>query len=411
MGFAGPVNAGLWRNSLSESSRSNDLVIPVAVWSAIRIRDCGYSGGFWVDLSTLHVTDALVNLTCGLMCLSIWSHDRRDQCLALWGVGLLIYGVVASVLPFAPPAWIWSSASYSALEVGILLFWGGFRSFDGKAPFTRPLLFLPFAPLSVCLLLGSLGWDWSEADRAALLAHCTIAAALATYTIRSRMSWRCPRAISAYSMYIIAASVAIPALLRGTWLTPTSAEIMIALVDHVMTIVFTLSVIAMVGERDFQKAAHAARVDPLTGVLNRKGLAEAMISRTSPQTLMLVDLDHFKVINDQFGHDCGDEVLRDFTGRASATIGGAALLARLGGEEFLIVSEDKCIDEAERLAEAVRLAARREPVRAGQASIPFTVSIGVTMCNSTDDFQRAVKRADDALYQAKASGRDRVVTC
>jgi diguanylate cyclase (GGDEF)-like protein len=345
------------------------------------------------------------------MCVSIWSQERRDRCLALWGAGLLLYGVVSATVPLLPSAWIWNSISYSALEVGVLLFWGGFRSFDGKPAFTRPLLCLPLAPVGVCLVYGLLSGNWAEGNRAALLAHCTIAAALATYTIQGRLNWRCPRAMAAYSMYLIAASVAGPALLEGSWLSPITTEIFIALVDHVMTIVFTLSVIATVGLRDFQKAARAARVDPLTGALNRMGLAEALAHMTSPQTLMLVDLDHFKVINDRFGHDCGDEVLRDFTDRASATIGDAALLARLGGEEFLIVSGDRCMDSATCLAEAVRLAACSEPVRAGEASIPYTVSIGVTLRAGQEEFQHAVKRADDALYRAKATGRDRVVTC
>lgn len=324
---------------------------------------------------------------------------------------MVAYALFSAVLPLMPTSLDWQSAGYSGLEIGVVLIWCGFRSFDGKRPMTRLLLVLPAAPLLACWLVGTVSADWPEANRAALLVHCIVAAAQATYILRARTSWGGPRSIAAYSVYVIAVSVAGPALMKGTVLTPQGAEILIALVDHAMTVVLTLSVIAMVGERDFAVAVQAARHDPLTGALNRMGLAEAIAGRTTPQTLLLVDLDHFKIINDRFGHDCGDEVLRDFAGRTNATIGDAALLARVGGEEFLIVSDHQSIENASRLAEAVRAAANREPACIGQSRIPFTVSIGVTLRQGQEDFQLAVKRADDALYEAKAQGRDRVVTC
>jgi len=152
-----------------------------------------------------------------------------------------------------------------------------------------------------------------------------------------------------------------------------------------------------------------ARHDPLTGALNRTGLAEAIAGRRGDGALLLFDLDHFKSINDTFGHDGGDAVLRDFAARVRATIGDAALLARLGGEEFVVVSDGLSLAEGTHLAEAMCSAARKAPVQVGPVGIPFTVSVGVALRRGSEDLYHAIGRADAALYRAKAGGRDRVV--
>ncbi len=163
-----------------------------------------------------------------------------------------------------------------------------------------------------------------------------------------------------------------------------------------------------------------AMTDPLTGALNRRAfldLAEKeclrAIRRGTPLSLLAFDIDHFKRINDQFGHAAGDDVLRALVRHLNGTIRADEILGRIGGEEFAIMLPEADAHGAHRVAERVRaqLATLCPIVVDGGATITFTVSIGVTECfPARESLDEVFKRADAAMYQAKAAGRDRVVS-
>lgn len=362
-----------------------------------------------MDIATLHVTDALVNLTCGCMCLTIWHNQRSDRCFAYWGGGFLLFGLLAGLIPRLPSSALMQGLGYSLLDIATVAIWCGFRSFDGRRALTRAMPLVPLLPLSAGVLAAGLSRDWELADRAALVAHCVVAVLQATYVMRGATSLVRPRGLCALTIYVIAGSIAAPALL-GDRMTPMAMDAFILLADHILTIIITLSAIAMVGERDFHAVLRASLIDPLTGALNRKGLTEALGGLNGDQAILMVDLDHFKRINDRFGHAGGDEVLRHFVVRTHEAIGDRAILARLGGEEFVIVAGSRSAADAGQLAETVRVGVTSEPVVLPQETTPFTISIGVALRHAQEDFFAAMKRADQALYQAKAEGRDRVVT-
>ena len=138
-------------------------------------------------------------------------------------------------------------------------------------------------------------------------------------------------------------------------------------------------------------------------------LANANIRR-SPLSLMILDIDFFKRVNDTYGHDCGDEVLKGFADRMRAIVRGGDLLCRLGGEEFVIVMPNVAAPLARRIAERARLAVEQEPfiIDSAGKSIPVTVSIGLAECEPASDAVSLYKRADKALYRAKSEGRNRV---
>lgn len=148
--------------------------------------------------------------------------------------------------------------------------------------------------------------------------------------------------------------------------------------------------------------------DPLTGLLNRRGLArglDALLERSAaPVATLLCDLDRFKALNDVHGHEAGDEALRRVAAMLEQTAGDDALVARQGGEEFVVVAP-VVLEEATALAERVRLA-----VRTGSGDHPpLTISIGVAASPPWEPTLPALLRsADKALYRAKATGRDRV---
>ncbi|MBV8662230.1 MAG: PleD family two-component system response regulator [Hyphomicrobiales bacterium] len=166
-----------------------------------------------------------------------------------------------------------------------------------------------------------------------------------------------------------------------------------------------------------QQSIELALFDPLTGLNNRRFMENHLATmidnsrvRRAPLTLMILDIDHFKQVNDTYGHDCGDEVLKGFADRLRGIIRGGDLLCRLGGEEFVIVMPGVNVQAATRIAERARLAVQQEQfvIDATGRSIPVTVSIGLAERSADCDASSLYRRADKALYRAKAEGRNRV---
>jgi two-component system cell cycle response regulator len=161
-----------------------------------------------------------------------------------------------------------------------------------------------------------------------------------------------------------------------------------------------------------------AVIDPLTGIYNRRYAAQHLhrVMERARDTggvfaVMMMDLDRFKAINDRFGHDAGDAVLREFSHRLKENIRGVDLVARFGGEEFFVAMPDIDHVAAGQAAERIRRAVEGAPFVARGASEPIevTVSIGVAIGGAEDrDAEAVIKRADSALYQAKHGGRNRV---
>ena len=166
-----------------------------------------------------------------------------------------------------------------------------------------------------------------------------------------------------------------------------------------------------------QQSIELALFDPLTGLNNRRFLESHLSTmlenarmRRSPLTLMILDIDHFKRVNDTYGHDCGDEVLKGFADRLRGIIRGGDLLCRLGGEEFVIVMPGVNVVAATRIAERARQAIEQEAfvmATSGQV-INITTSIGLAERRDDNDPHQLYRRADQALYRSKAEGRNRV---
>ncbi|MFC4929724.1 GGDEF domain-containing protein [Massilia sp. GCM10023247] len=178
----------------------------------------------------------------------------------------------------------------------------------------------------------------------------------------------------------------------------------------------TLGAVMMSNARILAAAAHAADHDHLTGAASRRaffalaGHAHARAQRASaPLALLLFDVDHFKRINDSHGHGVGDQVLRDIVARTQATMRGIDACGRLGGEEFGVLLPDADAQSALAAAERLRSTLDRAWPRAAPATdVHYTVSIGVAVLEEEETIEGLLARADAALYQAKAGGRNRV---
>jgi two-component system cell cycle response regulator len=128
--------------------------------------------------------------------------------------------------------------------------------------------------------------------------------------------------------------------------------------------------------------------------------------------LLILDIDYFKSINDTFGHDAGDDVLREFATRVRKSIRGIDLACRYGGEEFVVVMPETDTAVAAVVAERIRrrIASEPFPIRQGSTAIDVTISVGIAALSAADDNGLTIlKRADIALYRAKRDGRNRVV--
>jgi diguanylate cyclase (GGDEF)-like protein len=157
--------------------------------------------------------------------------------------------------------------------------------------------------------------------------------------------------------------------------------------------------------------------DQLTGLLNRRGFDEAAVAALTkaheanlPTTVLMCDIDRFKAINDQFGHEFGDkvlvaiaDVLRSFAER------GQVLVARHGGEEFAALMSGVSQERAAQFAEELRQACAAKEISSEEASACVTISIGLAVCRGEIDLSKVMRMADQALYAAKHRGRNRVV--
>lgn len=174
-------------------------------------------------------------------------------------------------------------------------------------------------------------------------------------------------------------------------------------------LVGVLAMLVLRHRRTSRRMHGLAMTDELTRLANRRqllGNLQALIAAGKPCGLLIADLDLFKSINDQHGHLVGDEVLRAVAGELRHAMPPQAQLGRLGGEEFIVLLPGSAIDEAMAVAERAR-----QSIAALDASrwVPdrgITISIGVTVCAPQDDLSAALRRADEALYEAKGSGRN-----
>jgi two-component system cell cycle response regulator len=161
-----------------------------------------------------------------------------------------------------------------------------------------------------------------------------------------------------------------------------------------------------------------AVTDPLTGLHNRRYMAgqlDSLVKRAmhggEPVSALMIDIDHFKKINDSFGHDIGDEVLREFAVRLASNVRAIDLPCRYGGEEFVVIMPGTRMEDALRIAERLRTHVAGSPFRVagGAELLTVTISIGVAATVEGDSPDALLKRADEAAYEAKAAGRNIVI--
>ena len=163
-------------------------------------------------------------------------------------------------------------------------------------------------------------------------------------------------------------------------------------------------------------AERLAECDPLTGLLNRRGfnqqaapLWSTSLRNQRPLSLIMLDLDHFKGLNDQYGHDFGDQALQAVASLLAGSCRAGDLSARWGGEEFLLLLPETALGEAHALAVRLRQAIQAIALRGGEQPVNLSCSCGVVQRSEQEQLEHLINHADRLLYAAKQSGRNRVV--
>ena len=240
---------------------------------------------------------------------------------------------------------------------------------------------------------------------------------------RAACSWR-TRVLMIGSSFAAGTLFLIRAM--SAWLAPDSiqaahsvspAQSIVYVAGLLLILMSSFGMLLMHKERADEALLRQATIDALTGAYNRGPFAEfaerelARAQRSGlPVSLMMLDIDRFKAINDNHGHPAGDQVLRHFAARVNHCLRKGDLLVRYGGEEFCVLVPGIAAEGAYNIAERIRAEVANAPIRIGNSDIRITVSIGITTDHDGDrTLDSLISRADEALYRAKTGGRDRIV--
>lgn len=370
-----------------------------------------------LDVPTLLVVAICVTAVLGLFLLLAWLQQRSVRALAWWGAAYLI-GAVSLATWSAPGAALEVPSEIPAMLILIAcgMIWNGVRLFHGR----RVLRLANVAGATIWLAGTRLPFFAAHED--GRIALGAVVVAVYTFCIALEF-WRDRR----QSLRSRVGAILVPSLHAGIFLTPLVIRVCLPdapaqrwlVIFALETIIYAVGtafiLMLMVKDHYVHIYRSAANSDPLTGLLNRRGFVESArslckhVGGQKPIALLMFDIDHFKSVNDRFGHAVGDEVLRLFAQVTNANLRVNDVVARLGGEEFAaIVPADR--GQATSIAERVRLAFETAGVVVAGHRIGATVSIGVALSDApVTNIEALLLRADAALYEAKAAGRNCVV--
>jgi len=371
------------------------------------------------DNSTLYLFATMVAGMLGAMLL-LFGRQENIPALKWWGTAYLLGASSVAIWTIGGAA-LGEPLVLALHALGFVacgMVWNASRVFHGRRP-NLPGLFLgAIVWVSAGLLVHPLNPATSLIVGAAIVAIYAGLTASELWNERRRtMLKRWPTiAVPVMHGCVLALPILLGSLLRphdetftsSIWVTAFSIELVLYAIGTVFVIFM------LVSDRAVTVHKTAASVDPLSGMLNRRGFTEAsnrVIDRESvagrPVTVLIFDIDHFKSINDRFGHPAGDEILKLFSTVVISSLRISDLSGRIGGEEFAALLACP-LAEGVIVAERVREAFERSNIVCEEGPVDTTVSIGVAGGPAGTELDVLLAAADTALYQAKRSGRNRV---
>lgn len=379
-----------------------------------------------LDISTLFLVTIYVEAILGLLLLFAWAQNTTIHAVAWWGFGhlcragsIVLFGMYGTA-----PDLVTIDLANAVLFTSYAVTWTGARVFDGRP--AEPVYLVTGAVLwlLICRLPGlSDSLELRVLLASSIIASYTWLAAFEFWRGRNEAlvsRWPAIFMLFAHGSLFLLRTPLI-AVLPWLWTSDIYGSVWLTVLSF-EALLFTISIafilLAMAKERTELRHKTAAMIDPLTGLPNRRSFmeeAEHLKSRhrshPKPVTVLLMDMDHFKSINDRFGHAVGDEVLAVFAESARQSIRNSDLIGRLGGEEFAAVLYDLSREKAYAVAERIRTSFAEAALEVDDHPIAATVSVGLAHCElEAFELGELLAQADRALYIAKERGRNRVET-
>jgi diguanylate cyclase (GGDEF)-like protein len=374
-----------------------------------------------LDVTTLFLVATCITGLLGLLLLFAFAKTRIPA-LAWWGAAYLIGGCSVAawsleglISPSMP-----TGAANALLFIACGTMWNAARVFHGRPVLASALIGGATVWLLACTLTDFAQWPAARIVLSSVIvASYTFATAAELWRERRktlRRRWPAifvPMLHGAVFLFPIPLASLLPAD-RGV-VTLSSGWVALFVLETLLYVVGTAFIVLVLAtERSMRIHRDAAMTDELTGLLNRRGVLAAaqqlimqQTRKREPISALMFDLDHFKSINDTFGHAIGDKALHLFGATATVSTRMTDIVGRFGGEEFVVLLPGK-LSDAKIVAERVRKAFEAAGVAVAGCDLKATVSVGVASGGAETDIIALLAAADAALYRAKANGRNRV---
>ncbi|WP_244851201.1 diguanylate cyclase [Caballeronia sp. SL2Y3] len=376
-----------------------------------------------VDLITFYVlVVGTLLVSCGM---TFWEHRTnpgrsRELKILAAGYGTLAIGCAAASFRHAVPGVFGSALSNLVIEAGYLLLLHGVAALNGRRyrAFSIGLFAVQALAWALAWAIGGVRWQETVWSYASALPIAAAAAMTSRELLQSdRMHWGQARRIAvivcgAHALLYAARACVLP------WMAALGTPLLMLIAKITMyegilySVLLPMTLLRLVRDEAHAQLLRQSQTDYLTGLGNRRSFFEegGRVAAGRDVSVLAIDLDHFKTINDRYGHQAGDEVLKTFALIARKVLGPDAVLARIGGEEFAAVLAGPHGDRAKELAEdVVRRFAATTSRGANGAELRATVSIGLARSGTpASALADVLGAADRALYAAKAGGGNRV---
>ena len=376
-----------------------------------------------LDMQTMSAVSVAVTAVLGGLLLFTWTREHEGPIVGWWGLALLIQAAGVAVAVGASPAHARAIVAIGAalIILGDAVKWKASREFAHRH---ARLLWIILGPVGYLLAAQS---DYFQSIDNRLAAVCTIVSlynfAAAAELARDKGE-QLPSRWPAVSLLVVIGfgylswlplNLSMP-ISESQWVDASIWFPVVILVTLLLRVALAFVVMSMAKERRAMERRVEALTDALTGLPNRRALFETADALSQDHDLkrdaisvLIFDLDHFKQINDRFGHALGDRALKLFATTAQIYCNGTGMVARLGGEEFAAILPGADPLEAVGIGEAVRRAFAKSGAFVDGLAVGATVSVGAASdVGVTGDLSALFRRADAALYVAKRAGRDRV---
>lgn len=386
------------------------------------------------DESTLFAVNSIICLTGTVVFYFNWQGNRRQAGLFQFFLAFALVFVGSTLVIFNSVHIVFVTLTYIGLFSGLTLGIQGFMHFWSirRAKLVPALWGLTLLAISTTTYFTLFEDNYRERVITASLLTCAIYATYLYLIFHWYRRKRPPQSFDAptYGIRLIAASTVLgilPQLVRLSQVVvmnvpvddPSFVSLSATMLffDTWRSLFLIMGVVMMTSELHQVTLLKMAMRDPLTGLLNRRAFERLLAkiqkrSRTRSRSvaLLMLDLDHFKRINDTYGHEAGDVVLKQFAEQLDQVYRQQDICCRYGGEEFLLLLIDVTEQKALEIAQRTRMLLHEHVPQYNDTAIPLTVSIGVAV-TTLEDFElgAVARKADKALYRAKEQGRDRVV--